>query len=125
MRASVMLHLPALVMTRQIDKVFQAVSKINLAVRGLYGGRHASLRRLLPVLEPAHAGEERGARSSRMIERMIPKIIEYERAVREQLLEAEKRGHRGQGLARLRHAADRSDDQLEETWTSFSPSGWA
>ena len=38
-----MLHLPALVMTRQIDKVFQAVSKIGLIVRGLYGeGTQAS-----------------------------------------------------------------------------------
>ena len=43
MRVSVMLHLPALVLTRHIEKVFQAVSKINLAVRGLYGeGTEAS-----------------------------------------------------------------------------------
>jgi len=37
MRVSVMLHLPALEMTKQIEKVFHAVAKINLAVRGLYG----------------------------------------------------------------------------------------
>src|SRR5438309_1943722 len=37
MRASVMLHLPALVLTKQIEKVFRALQKINLAVRGLYG----------------------------------------------------------------------------------------
>ena len=36
-RVSVMLHLPALVITRQIDKVFRSLQKINLAVRGLYG----------------------------------------------------------------------------------------
>ena len=43
MRASVMLHLPALVQTKQIDKVFRALQKINLAVRGLYGeGSQAS-----------------------------------------------------------------------------------
>ena len=34
---SVMLHLPALVITRQIEKVFKSLQKINLAVRGLYG----------------------------------------------------------------------------------------
>jgi len=34
-RVSVMLHLPALVITRQIDKVFRSLQKINLAVRGL------------------------------------------------------------------------------------------
>ena len=37
MRASVMLHLPALEFTKQIEKVFRALQKINLAVRGLYG----------------------------------------------------------------------------------------
>src|SRR6516225_5748275 len=43
MRASVMLHLPALEHTRQIEKVFRALQKINLAVRGLYGeGSRAS-----------------------------------------------------------------------------------
>src|SRR5262249_3855488 len=34
MRASVMLHLPALEHTKQIEKVFRALQKINLAVRG-------------------------------------------------------------------------------------------
>src|SRR5437899_330825 len=43
MRGSVMLHLPALDWTKQIEKVFRALQKINLAVRGLYGeGSRAS-----------------------------------------------------------------------------------
>lgn len=37
LRASVMLHLPALVITRHLEKAFRAISKLNLAVRGLYG----------------------------------------------------------------------------------------
>ncbi len=37
MRVSVMLHLPALVLTRQVEKLFRSLQKINLAVRGLYG----------------------------------------------------------------------------------------
>jgi len=37
MRGSVMLHLPALVMTRQIDRVLTAISKLSFATRGLYG----------------------------------------------------------------------------------------
>jgi protein arginine kinase len=32
-----MVHLPALVMTKHIEKAFRAISKLNLAVRGLYG----------------------------------------------------------------------------------------
>ncbi|MBU9889420.1 MAG: protein arginine kinase [Candidatus Omnitrophica bacterium] len=36
-RASCMLHLPSLVLTKQVHRVLQALSKLNLAVRGLYG----------------------------------------------------------------------------------------
>lgn len=43
MRASVMLHLPALVMTKQINRVLQTISKLSLTARGLYGeGTQAS-----------------------------------------------------------------------------------
>ena len=59
MRASVMLHLPALVLTKQIEKVFRALQKINLAVRGLYGEGQPGLRRLLPDLQPGDARQER------------------------------------------------------------------
>lgn len=37
MRASLMMHLPALVMTKQISKVLQALTKLGVVVRGLYG----------------------------------------------------------------------------------------
>ncbi len=43
MRASVMLHLPAIVMTQQIKGVVEAISKLGLTVRGLFGeGTEAS-----------------------------------------------------------------------------------
>ncbi|MCK5581656.1 MAG: protein arginine kinase [Candidatus Omnitrophica bacterium] len=37
MRGSVMLHLPALVMTKQINKVLSAIAKLSFASRGFYG----------------------------------------------------------------------------------------
>jgi len=37
LRASVMLHLPALVMTKQITRVLQAITKLGMTARGLYG----------------------------------------------------------------------------------------
>ncbi|MDH7577120.1 MAG: protein arginine kinase [Bacillota bacterium] len=37
LRASVMMHLPALVMTNQASRVFTALAKLGLVVRGLYG----------------------------------------------------------------------------------------
>ena len=86
MRASVMVHLPALVMTRQIEKVFQAVSKINLAVRGLYGeGTQASGDFYQISNQPTLGKTESEIIAN--IESVIPKIVEYERTVRETLLE--------------------------------------
>lgn len=37
LRASVMVHLPALVFTRQINRIVSAATQLGLAVRGLYG----------------------------------------------------------------------------------------
>jgi protein arginine kinase len=85
MRASVMLHLPALVLTKQIEKVFRALQKINLMVRGLYGeGSRASgdfyqisNQVTLGKSEPTILGE---------IREVIPQIIGYERQARNALL---------------------------------------
>jgi len=85
MRVSVMLHLPALVMTRQIDKVFQAVQKISLAVRGLYGEGTQASGDFYQISNQGTLGKtERDILQN--IERVIPKIIEFERTVREGLL---------------------------------------
>ncbi len=37
LRASVMVHLPALVLTNQINRILSAISQVGLAVRGFYG----------------------------------------------------------------------------------------
>jgi len=55
MRASAMLHLPGLVLSELINQVIQAVSKIGLAVRGLYGEGQP-----LPDFESDHARREGG-----------------------------------------------------------------
>jgi protein arginine kinase len=89
LRASVMLHLPALVMTRQIDKVFQAVSKINLAVRGLYGEGTQASGDFYQISNQPTLGKSEVEIIER-IEGVIPKIIEYERTVRENLVEQKR-----------------------------------
>ena len=89
LRASVMLHLPALVMTRQIEKVFQAVTKINLAVRGLFGeGTQAlgdfyqiSNQRTLGLSEEAIVGN---------ISSILPQIISFENKIRAELLSSKR-----------------------------------
>jgi protein arginine kinase len=89
LRASVMVHLPALVMTRQIDKVFQAVSKINLAVRGLYGEGTQASGDFYQISNQQTLGRTE-RETIENIERVIPKVIEYERTVRENLLEQKR-----------------------------------
>lgn len=43
LRGSIMLHLPAIVMTKQINKILEAISKLSFTTRGLYGeGTQAS-----------------------------------------------------------------------------------
>src|SRR5262249_56268858 len=48
-RVGVMLHLPGLVQTKQIDKVFRALQKINLAVPALYAQRTQPSRALYHI----------------------------------------------------------------------------
>jgi len=84
-RASVMLHLPALVMTKQMAKVFESVSKIGLAVRGLYGeGTYAS-GDFYQISNQLTLGKSEMAIVEN-IGSVVPQIVRYERTVRDTLL---------------------------------------
>lgn len=85
MRVSVMLHLPALVITRHIEKVFQAVSKINLAVRGLYGEGTEASGHFYQISNQVTLGrtEEEILKN---VEQVIPTIVSYEHKARQTLL---------------------------------------
>jgi protein arginine kinase len=85
LRASVMLHLPALVYAKQIDKVFQAASRTGLAVRGFYGEGTMASGDFYQISNQVTLGvsEEDILRNLR---RMLPNILAYEREVRQHLL---------------------------------------
>jgi protein arginine kinase len=85
MRVSVMLHLPALVYTKQIEKVFHAVSKINLTVRGLYGEGTQASGDFYQISNQVTLGLSEGA-ILEAVKRVVPRIIAYERNIREHLL---------------------------------------
>ncbi|MFA5524349.1 MAG: protein arginine kinase [Tissierellales bacterium] len=57
LRASVMVHLPGLVLTGYINQVLQAVSKIGLTVRGLYGEGSSALGNLFQISNQTTVGE--------------------------------------------------------------------
>src|SRR5216110_1033077 len=76
MRASVMLHLPALGLTKQIEKVFRALQKINLVVRGLYGEGSRALGDFFQISNQITLGKSEVA-SLNDIRSVIQEIIKY------------------------------------------------
>ncbi|HZU36891.1 MAG TPA: protein arginine kinase, partial [Gemmataceae bacterium] len=89
MRASVMLHLPALVLTRQVEKVFRALQKINLAVRGLYGEGSRASGDFYQISNQVTLGKSEATILSEIRE-VIPQIIAYERQARQTLVRETK-----------------------------------
>ncbi|HCO94789.1 MAG TPA: ATP--guanido phosphotransferase, partial [Phycisphaerales bacterium] len=85
-RVSVMLHLPALKMTGQIEKFFNAAKDMNLAVRGLFGEGTEAASDLYQLSNQATLGVSESEIVSRFEKTIIPEIIEYENAARSQLL---------------------------------------
>jgi len=85
MRASVMLHLPALGFTKQIDKVMRAINKMNLAVRGLYGEGTQFSGSFYQISNQVTLGKSE-AEILDIIGSTVPRIIEYERRARQALL---------------------------------------
>jgi protein arginine kinase len=90
-RVGVMLHLPALVQTKQIDKVFRALQKINLAVRGLYGEGTQAFGDFYQISNQQTLGKSEQELIRNLTE-VVPQIIEYERKARQQLVN-ERRQH--------------------------------
>ncbi len=85
MRVSVMLHLPALVFTRQIEKLFRSLQKINLAVRGLYGEGSQPAGDFFQISNQVTLGRSETDLVDQVSE-VVPTIIDYERKAREFLV---------------------------------------
>lgn len=90
MRVSVMLHLPALVMVRQIDRLFRSLQKINLAVRGLYGEGSAAMGDFYQISNQITLGRNEDDLMEQ-VSQVIPAIIEYERRSRDALVQDSER----------------------------------
>jgi protein arginine kinase len=86
MRASAMLHLPGLVLSELINQVVQAVSKIGLAVRGLYGEGTEAMGNLFQISNQTTLGEKEDEIISRLT-KVIETIIEKEHDARQVLIQ--------------------------------------
>ena len=84
LRASVMLHLPALRLKGKIEKVLEVVNKVNLNVRGVYGEGTEAIGDLYQVSNKISLGvtEEEIVENVKLI---VQKLIEQERKAREYL----------------------------------------
>jgi protein arginine kinase len=85
-RVSAMLHLPALVLAEQINQIIQAVNKLGLAVRGLYGEGTEALGNLFQVSNQMTLGEAEAEIVDRLT-KVVAQIIEHEENARASLLE--------------------------------------
>ena len=87
LRVSVMLHLPALVITRQIEKVFRSMQRINVTVRGLYGEGSQYSGDFYQVSNQITLGRSEMELVKLVGGDVVPRIIEYERKARQYLLQ--------------------------------------
>ena len=85
-RVSVMLHLPALMMSRQIEKVRRAAREMHLAVRGLFGEGSEALGDLYQVSNQTTLGKGEQEILSDFEHTVVPQIIAYEQQARQALL---------------------------------------
>ncbi len=89
MRASLMMHLPALVMTKQIGKLLQALTKLNIAVRGLYGEGTEALGNFFQISNQVTLGRPEGDIIGEF-ENVMNQIISREATARKYLSVKEK-----------------------------------
>ncbi len=85
LRASAMLHLPALVLSDQIGQVLHAIGRMGLAVRGLYGEGTESLGNLYQISNQSTLGESELEIIERL-ERVISQVATHELNARLKLL---------------------------------------
>jgi len=83
-RVSVMLHLPALRMSGEVEKVLRAAKDMNLAVRGMHGEGTEAMGDLYQVSNQVTLGVSEEQIIEEFTNTIVPKIVEYERAAREQ-----------------------------------------
>ncbi len=86
MRASAMMHLPALVLSEQINQIIQAVNKVGLAVRGLYGEGTEAMGNLFQISNQTTLGEREDEIIARL-SKVIEQLIHHEQNARQALLQ--------------------------------------
>jgi protein arginine kinase len=82
LRVSVMLHLPALKLTNEIEKVFRAAKEMHLAVRGLHGEGTDALGDFFQISNQVTLGYSEEEILGSFRAEVIPSIVRYEQEAR-------------------------------------------
>ncbi len=91
LRISVMLHLPALVYSKEIEKVFNSAAKMKLAVRGFYGEGTSYLGDFFQVSNQVTLG--RGLdKLLQDVSKVLPQLVNQEREVRKSIQKEHGKG---------------------------------
>jgi protein arginine kinase len=86
MRASVMLHLPGLVLLEEMDPVINGISKIGLAVRGMWGEGTEAAGNMFQVSNQITLGRREDEIIAHL-EQIVLELIEHENNARTRLME--------------------------------------
>ncbi len=85
MRASVMVHLPSLVIAKQINKVLHTITRLGLTARGLYGEGTEASGNFFQISNQVALGRSE-EEIIENIERILNEVIHQEQAARESLM---------------------------------------
>jgi protein arginine kinase len=113
MRGSVMLHLPALVITKQINRVLQTISKLSLAARGFYGEGTQAAGNFFQISNQTTLGHSELDIIDNL-QRIIKQVIMHELTARKILnaqhkIELQDRIWRAQGVLKTAHIITSSE----------------
>ena len=86
-RVSVMLHLPALKLTGELERVSRAARDLRLAVRGLHGEGTEAVGDFYQISNQITLGKSELEIIEEFCSLVIPKIVDYERLARQALLQ--------------------------------------
>jgi protein arginine kinase len=89
MRASVMMHLPGLVMSKNMDKVINAVNQLGIAVRGLFGEGSDANGSIFQISNQQTLGESESAIIDRL-NSTLESLVRQENFAREKLLQDDR-----------------------------------
>lgn len=86
MRASVMMHLPALTLTQKINKMIPAISQLGLVVRGIYGEGSEAVGNIFQISNQVTLGRSEEDIIEDLLS-VVKKLIEQEQYARQLLVE--------------------------------------